>query len=83
MAVDVHVGGFASYDFSGELKPEYEDHINSTSKYGNNIKNTHEDLRYYNKRKAKTGCRYCFPLFLFLHSKYHFRRYAKTECIYK
>ena len=43
LAVDVHVGGFASYDFSGELKPEYEDHINSTSKYGNNIKDTNTD----------------------------------------
>lgn len=43
MAVDVHVGGFASYDFAGKLKTESEDHIYSTSKYGNNIKDTSTD----------------------------------------
>lgn len=43
MAIDVHVGGFASYDFMGKYKSEYEDHIYSTSKYGNNIKDTNTD----------------------------------------
>ena len=43
MAVDIHVGGFASYDFAGELKSESEDHIYITSKYGNNTKNTYTD----------------------------------------
>lgn len=40
MAVDVHVGGFASYDFAGKLKNETYDHIYITSKYGNNDKTT-------------------------------------------
>lgn len=39
MAVDVHLGGFASYDFAGKLKTKNKDYINSTSKYGNNVKN--------------------------------------------
>lgn len=43
MAVDIHVGGFASYDFAGRLKSEFEDHIYITSKYGDNIKNTKTD----------------------------------------
>ena len=43
MAVDVHVGGFASYDFAGKLKDEMEDHIYSTSKYGNNIKDSNTE----------------------------------------
>lgn len=43
MAVDIHVGGFASYDFAGKYKSEYEDHVYSTSKYGNNIKDTNTD----------------------------------------
>ena len=35
MAIDVHVGGFASYDFAGEIKSETSDHIYSySSKYG-------------------------------------------------
>ena len=33
MAIDVHVGGFASYDFMGKYKIGYDDHIYSTSKY--------------------------------------------------
>lgn len=43
MAVDVHVGGFASYDFMGKLKTGNEDHVYSTSKNGNNIKDTNTD----------------------------------------
>lgn len=43
MAVDVHVGGFASYDFAGKFKSEYEDRAYSTSKYGNSIKDTKVD----------------------------------------
>lgn len=43
MAVDVHVGGFASYDFAGKYKISSEDHVYSTSSYGNNIKDTYTD----------------------------------------
>ena len=43
MAVDVHIGGFASYDFMGKHESESEDHIYITSKYGNNIKDTYTD----------------------------------------
>jgi len=43
MAIDVHIGGFASYDFAGKLKTESEDHVYITSKYGNNIKDTNND----------------------------------------
>jgi hypothetical protein len=35
MALDVHVGGFGSYDFAGTLKTETTDHIISNSSYGN------------------------------------------------
>lgn len=35
MAADIHFGGYASYDFAGNYKNEYTDHIISTSKYGN------------------------------------------------
>lgn len=34
MALDVHVGGFASYDFAGTFKVETTDHIISNSSYG-------------------------------------------------
>ena len=40
MAVDIHVGGFASYDFAGSLKGESYDHIYLTGKYGTNDKTT-------------------------------------------
>lgn len=40
MAVDIHVGGFASYDFAGSLKSESYDHIYLTGKYGTNDKTT-------------------------------------------
>lgn len=35
MAADIHLGGYASYDYAGKLKSDYTDHIVSTSKYGN------------------------------------------------
>lgn len=35
MALDIHVGGFGSYDFAGTLKSETTDHIISSSTYGN------------------------------------------------
>ncbi|MDE6114334.1 MAG: outer membrane beta-barrel protein [Muribaculum sp.] len=35
MALDVHLGAYASYDFSGNYKTYTSDHIVSTSKYGN------------------------------------------------
>ena len=34
MAVDVHVGGFASYDFAGKLKSEHTYNMTSSSQYG-------------------------------------------------
>ena len=34
LAVDVHVGGFASYDFAGELKTRHTYNMNSTSQHG-------------------------------------------------
>ena len=40
MALDIHVGGFASYDFAGNLKSESYDHIFLTGKYGTNDKTT-------------------------------------------
>ena len=40
MALDIHVGGFASYDFAGSLKSESYDHISLTGKYGTNNKTT-------------------------------------------
>ncbi len=40
MAVDVHVGGFASYDFAGNLKSETYDHVYVTGNYGTNDKTT-------------------------------------------
>ena len=40
MALDIHVGGFASYDFAGSLKSESYDHIYLTGKYGTNDKTT-------------------------------------------
>lgn len=43
MAVDIHVGGFASYDFAGKCKIENNDHYYSTSKYGNNLKDTNTE----------------------------------------
>lgn len=43
MAIDVHVGGFASYDFMGKYKSEYEDHVYITSRYGSNAKDTNTD----------------------------------------
>lgn len=43
MAVDIHVGGFASYDFAGKLKNESNDHIYLTGKYGTNDKTTESD----------------------------------------
>lgn len=35
MAADVHLGSYASYDYVGNYKTDYTDHIVSTSKYGN------------------------------------------------
>lgn len=35
MALDIHVGGFGSYDFAGTIKSETTDHIISYSSYGN------------------------------------------------
>ncbi len=35
MAADVHLGAYASYDYVGNYKTDYTDHIVSTSKYGN------------------------------------------------
>lgn len=43
MAVDVHVGGFASYDFAGKLETETRDHIFITGKYGTNNKTTDKE----------------------------------------
>lgn len=40
MTLDIHVGGFASYDFAGNLKSESYDHIYLTGKYGTNDKTT-------------------------------------------
>ena len=34
LALDLHVGGFGSYDFAGELKSEYHSRINTTSQHG-------------------------------------------------
>lgn len=42
MAIDIHVGGFASYDFAGNLKSESYDHIYLTGKYGTNDKTTED-----------------------------------------
>ena len=42
MALDVHVGGFASYDFAGNLKSEAYDHVYITGKYGTNDKTTED-----------------------------------------
>lgn len=35
MAADIHLGAYGSYDFVGNYKNDYTDHIVSTSKYGN------------------------------------------------
>lgn len=34
LAVDIHVGGFASYDFAGKLKSEHTYNMTSSSQYG-------------------------------------------------
>ena len=43
MAVDIHVGGFASYDFIGKLKTENYDHVYINSKAGYTNKITNDD----------------------------------------
>lgn len=47
MAVDVHLGGYASYDIAGKHESTYTDHIVSTSKYGN------RDDKTVNKTETK------------------------------
>lgn len=46
MALDVHVGGFFSYDFAGTSKQSVYNGIHNTSKYGNTNKDTVDEDSY-------------------------------------
>lgn len=43
LAVDVHVGGFASYDFAGELKTRHTYNMTSTSQHGSSFQSKDDE----------------------------------------
>lgn len=47
IALDIHVGGYASYDFAGEIKSEYSSSYHTTSQYGgsSNSKNDNNSTK--------------------------------------
>ncbi len=55
MAADVHLGAYASYDYAGQSKEDYTDHVVSTSQYGN--RNDKETTSTKTKLKDIDGMR--------------------------